>query len=127
MSLTKTFMILSTMGFRSELSEDAQVEIMEHTLRPINSKTDFIVYYPPHQREHLEDEGRTLIASVEGLTKKVYVKLDDFGDPAKWTELYDPETVEHLKKAGTGRFVITFMLAEARAQIKGNYSVSLII
>jgi len=112
MSLEKALVILRTRGFISELSEDAQVQVMEYSLARINTKTDMIALDPKCKENRLEDEGRTLIAVNPWSQKKIYVKLDDFGDPAKWTEMYDPETVEDLKKAGTGRFVITFMLAE---------------
>jgi len=112
LTFSHMFTIMRTRGFISELSETLQATVMEFGLKHINTQTDFIVFKPTPCETHYEDEGRSLMTYIEGLPKKVYAKLDDFGDPAKWTELYDPETVEDLKKAGTGRFVITFMLAE---------------
>jgi len=112
MGLEKAFVILRTRGFMSELSEDAQVKVMEYSLARINTKTDMIALDPNCKENRLEDEGRTLIAVNPWSRKKIYVKLDDFGDPATWNEIYDKETAEELRKAPSCRFTVTFMLAE---------------
>jgi hypothetical protein len=93
MSLEKAFMILRTGGFISELSEDAQVKVMEYSLARINTKTDMIALDPKCKENHLEDEGRTLIA-VNPWNQK------------------NKETAEELRKAPNCRFTVTFMLAE---------------
>jgi len=111
MSLQHVFTIMRTRGFISEISEDLPVQIMGHALKVINVKTDFLVYKPDPIETHLEDEGRTLISSVPNLPKKVYIKLDDFKPPEQWDEIYEKGDAEDLKKAGIGRYVITFMLA----------------
>jgi hypothetical protein len=62
---------------------------------------------------HYEDDGRTFIVpDFKGLTKKVYAILDDFGDPEKWDQMYEPEIVESLRKAPGCRFTVTFLLAD---------------
>ena len=110
MSLLHAFTIVQTIGFITEIPSQVQVLIMEHALKHMTPKTDFIVYKPEPCQTHLEDEGRTLITSMEGLNKKVYAKLDDYGNPEEWDEIYDKETAQDLKKSGIARFVITFML-----------------
>jgi hypothetical protein len=105
------FMMLQTPGFTA-LPEEVKARIMAHALKRINVKTDMIAYYPGKVGERLEDGGRTMITGVRGLDRKVYVKLDDFGDPGRWGEMYDPETVGSLKQAPGCRFTVTFMLAD---------------
>jgi hypothetical protein len=48
---------------------------------------------------------------MDGLNKKVYAKLDDYGEPDEWDKLYEPETVKTLRQAPNCRYTITFMLA----------------
>jgi hypothetical protein len=105
-------MILRTIGFMTEVSPDLQAKIMERTLKCINPKTDMIVFYPHRVNPHYEDENRTLITFMDGLNKKVYAKLDDYGEPDEWDKLYEPEIVKRLREAPNCRYTITFMLAE---------------
>jgi len=120
MSLEKAFMMLRTRGFISDLSEDLQASIMTSAMRTINVKCDMVVFRPisnppqHHETETVqyEDEGRTAVYHMRNLQKKVYVKLDDFGDPSQWNEMYEPQIVEELRKAPNCRYTITFMLAE---------------
>jgi hypothetical protein len=104
--------ILRTIGFMTEVSPDLQARIMEYTLKHINPKTDMVVFYPHRVNPHYEDDNRTLITFMDGLNKKVYAKLDDYGEPDEWDKLYEPETVETLRQAPNCRYTITFMLAE---------------
>jgi hypothetical protein len=112
MSLTHAFTICQTVGFRSDISEEIQAKIMAHALENLEAPTDFVIYGTEEVSEHFEDEGRSLSTYIQGTTKKVYAKLDDYGLPEKWDELYDKEVADELKKGIHGRFVVTFMLAE---------------
>jgi hypothetical protein len=104
-------MILRTIGFITKVKPEIQAKIMEYTLKHINTKTDMIVFYPHIVNTHYEDDYRTLITYMDGLTEKVYAKLDDFGDPKEWNKLYEPEIVKELRQAPNCRYTITFMLA----------------
>jgi len=108
---TFKFKMLFTRGFTS-LPEEIQADVSFHAMRHITPETDFIVYSSQECRTHLEDEGRTLVTYIKGLTQKCYAKLDDFGDPETWDEIYDEETVKTLREAPNCRFVLTLMLAE---------------
>jgi len=112
MSLTHAFTICQTVGFRSDIPEEIQAKIMAHAFENLKAPTDFLIYETEAGPEHFEDEGRSLSTFIPGTTKKVYAKLDDFGPPDKWDELYDKEVADDLKKGIHGRFVVTFMLAE---------------
>jgi len=112
MSLTHAFTICQTVGFRSDIPEEIQAKIMAHAFENLKASTDFVIYEQEEVSEHFEDEGRSLSTYISGTTKKVYAKLDDFGPPEKWDELYDKEVADGLKKGIHGRFVVTFMLAE---------------
>jgi len=112
MSLTHAFTICQTVGFRSDIPEEIQAKIMVHALENLQAPTDFVIYGTEAGPEHFEDEGRSLSTYIQGTTKKVYAKLDDYGLPEKWDELYDKEVADELKKGIHGRFVVTFMLAE---------------
>jgi len=119
-TLTKEFMILQTRGFMSDIPEDLQAKIMVLSTRTFRPPCDMVVFklisnpQQPHETETVqyEDEGRTAVYYVQGLPKKAYAKLDDYGDPATWNEIYDKETADELRKAPNCRFTITFMLAE---------------
>jgi hypothetical protein len=111
-SLEHAFTIMQTRSFITEVPDDVKAEILELGLHNINRETDFLVFKSQPVETHKEDEGRTLITHVKGLSKKVYAKLDDYGQPNKWDELYDKETADDLKKSGVAQYVITFMLAE---------------
>jgi len=98
--------IVRTVGFIHDLPEEVQDQIIGYTLRKIRPETpNFVVLYPQQdpREEHLEDEGRTLIASAKGLTKKVYAVLDTFTTPEVLSEWagQDVDT----------RYALTFMLA----------------
>ena len=112
MSLTHAFTVCQTVGFRSDIQEDVQAKIMAHALKHLKVSTDFVIYETEEVSEHFEDEGRSLSTFIPGTTKKVYAKLDDYGPPDKWDEMYDKEVADDLKKGIHGRFLITFMLAE---------------
>ena len=120
MSLSHAFTIVKTIGFANEINPDLQAKLMELAFHTFKKPTDMVVFRPisnppqPHETEtaQYEDERRTAIFHVRGLSKKVYAKVDDYGEPAKWDEIYDKEVAEDLKKSGIARFVMTFMLAE---------------
>ena len=112
MSLTHAFTICQTVDFRSDIQEDVQAKIMAHALKHFKAPTDFIIYGTEEVTEHFEDEGRSLSTYIPGTTKKVYAKLDDYGSPDEWDEMYEEKVADDLKKGIHGRFVITFMLAE---------------
>jgi hypothetical protein len=111
MSLLHALTIMRTIGFISEIPDQMQAIIMEHGLKNITPKTDFIVYKPEPCQKRIEDEAKTLITHIEGLDKKVYAKLDDYGNPNEWDQMYDEETACDLKKSGIACYIITFMLA----------------
>ena len=119
-TLVKQFMILQTRGFLYDIPEDQQVKVMELATRTFRPPCDMVVFKlisnppQPHETETVqyEDEGRTGVYHVRGLPKKVYAKLDDYGEPAKWNEMYEKEVANELRKAPNCRFTITFMLAE---------------
>jgi len=112
MSLTHAFTICQTVGFRSDIPEEIQAKIMAHAFENLKAPTDFVIYETEAGPEHFEDEGRSLSTYVPGTTKKVYAKLDDYGSPDEWDEMYEEKVADDLKKGIHGRFVITFMLAE---------------
>jgi len=85
---------------------------MAHALENLEAPTDFVIYGTEEVSEHFEDEGRSLSTFIPDTMKKVYAKLDDYGSPEKWDELYDKEIADGLKKGIHGRFVVIFMLAE---------------
>lgn len=60
----------------------------------------------------LEDGGITLRVRLEGFPEKVYVKIDDYGSPEKWAELYDSRTVKKLRSVLKTRYTITVILPE---------------
>ena len=118
--LTKAFMIVKTIGFATEINPDLQAKLMELAFHTFKPPTDMVVFKPisnppqPHETEtaRYEDERRTAIYHVRGLPKKVYAKVDDFGEPAQWDGMYDKETADELRRAPNCRYTITFMLAE---------------
>ncbi len=97
-----------TPGFQG-LHPDVQADIMHKAFKRISPKEPtMIVFYPEGQREEtLEDQGRTLITTAKGLTKKVYAKLDDFGSPEALKE-----NMGEYAPRGNIQHVLTFMLAE---------------
>ncbi len=112
MSLTHMFTVCQTAGFRAEIPEETQTKIMAHAFENFKAPTDFIIYETEDVPEHFEDEGRSLSSYIPGTTKKVYAKLDDYGPPEKWDELYEKKVADLLRKGTKARFVVTFMLAE---------------
>lgn len=95
-------LILKTNGF-SCLEDTIQSEIMKIALQNINPKTDFIVFTNQEQQQHKEDNGRSLIIPFN-VSKKVYVKLDDYGSVEALRE--------NSKLNVNSQYAITFMLAE---------------
>jgi hypothetical protein len=104
--------ISQTIGFVEEISEDVRARVFWFAMRNISVKRDFIVFSPEPVSTHIEDQGRTIVTHIDGLTKTCYAKLDDFQEPSTWNEIYEKSTVADLKKSGIGRFILTFMLAE---------------
>jgi len=74
---------------------------------------DFFVYKngdPSENRK--EDNGRTEIVHISGLPEKVYGKIDDYGEPSTWADIYEPETARDLKAVlGNKRHKLTIMFA----------------
>jgi hypothetical protein len=113
------FLVCRTAGFMG-LDEATQLKVMRvasivfATSVKTNGKPDLIVFYPcePGFKPHFDDDGRTLVACLEGLGRKVYAFLSDLGDPENWGRLYDPETVKELEETVNQRYVITLMLAD---------------
>lgn len=99
---------LFTPGFQG-LHPDIQADIMHKSFKRISpDKPNMIVFFPEGEREEiLEDQGRTLVTTAKGLTKKVYAKLDDFGNPQALKENMGP-----YAPRGNIQHVLTFMLAE---------------
>lgn len=102
--MTTKGIILSTIGFRTEIPSDLQAKIIKKALAKISPKTDFIVFRNELGTSHYEDEGRTYVYYMPKLPKKVYVKLEDYGSPEILSEQlgYKVDT----------QYIITFMLAE---------------
>ncbi len=102
-----------TRGFQGLVS-DVQADIMSKATNRIHpTKPNMIAFYPEHRtdiKEHTEDNGRTLITTIKGLTSKVYAKLDDFGSPEVLKEWMGPENAPK----GNIQHILTFMLAEER-------------
>lgn len=64
------------------------------------------------KKDRLEDEGRTQIIHTQGLPEKVYAILEDYGDPAEWDQLYEPEVANDLREAlGDKRHQLTILFA----------------
>ena len=108
-------LLVRTIGF-SRLPAKVQAKIMSFALKwfRVSGKVDMVVFYPHRVDTHPEDDGRTVVTHVEGLTTKVFAIKEDLGDPEKWEELYHEEDVKVLRNSlppGT-RYVITFMLAD---------------
>lgn len=104
-----SFVLMRTRGFINDIPPEIQADVMAYALHRIKpDRPNWVVFYPEGERqEHLEDEGRTLITTLKGLTKKVYAILDDFGSPEALRQ--------NMGKYGVGvntRYVITFLLAE---------------
>lgn len=74
---------------------------------------DFYVYEngdPSDDR--IEDAGRTVVNHIPGLPEKVYAKLEDYGDPETWGDIYDEDTAYMLRRTlGEKRHKLTIMLA----------------
>jgi len=106
--------LVKTISFSEEIPEPVQARIMGYALGRINVKTNFVAFCPEEEgiKEHYEDDGRSLITSMEGLRKKAYAKLDDYGETSQWDEMYGKETADRLREAPNTRFVVTLMLAE---------------
>ena len=111
--LEKHLIVLTTVGFRAEISEELQAYLIEFALTHLNIDTDFAVFkHGEVNRTHLEDNNRTIVWENPLILKKCYAKLDDYGEPSTWDERYDEEIADELRKAPNCRFTITLMLAE---------------
>ena len=98
----------------SEVAGRLTKDALARALRKIREGgPDWFVYEngdPRHDR--VEDQGRTQIIHIQGLPEKVYAILEDYGDPTKWPEMYEPETVADLRKAlGDKRHQLTILFA----------------
>ena len=95
----------------SEIPPDIQGKIITHALGRIRpEKPSWVVFYPNDgkKEEHLEDDGRSLITVMDGLNKKVYVILDDFGSVEALKESMGEYAPPDLKT----KYTVTFLLAE---------------
>jgi len=63
------------------------------------------------QEDRTEDEGRTAVKHVPGLPEKVYAKLEDYGDPETWDDIYPPEVAAALRAVDMKRHKLTVMFA----------------
>ena len=76
-NLVKTgYRIIVTTGVLSELNKHQLLHAVIKTLNGLSPTTDMIVFKTEPVKPHLEDQGRTLITSMDGLKKKVYAKND---------------------------------------------------
>ena len=101
--------IMRTRGF-IELPEEVQAKIMAHALGRIKrDRPNWIVFHSAGNgvKEHLEDEGRTLVTTVTRLEEKVYVILDDFGSVEALRENIGKYAPPNLST----QHVVTFLLA----------------
>ena len=105
-----SFVLMQTRGFQSEIPEEVRGRILQHALEHIKpDKPNWVVFYPDGEvKEHREDEGRTMITTTQGLKKKVYAILDDFGSVEALKENMGRYAPPNLNT----RYVVTFLLAE---------------
>jgi hypothetical protein len=76
-NLVKTgYRIIVTTGVLSELNKHQLLHAVIKTLNCLSPTTDMIVFRTEPTEPYKEDEGRTLITSIDGLEKKVYAKND---------------------------------------------------
>ena len=108
---TFKFTILRTRGFMSEITPELQGKIMAYATKHIRPQKPNWVVFSDGVKEHLEDDGRTLVTPIKGLTKKVYAILDDYGEPGEWDKIYSKEVADELRKAPNCRFTLTFLLS----------------
>jgi len=74
---------------------------------------DWYVFKGGGGEESLEDGGRTKVIGLPGVVAKTYAILEDYGEPERWADLYEPETVADLREGLNGaRYKLTVMLAE---------------
>ena len=79
---------------------------------PEKGAPDFYIFKGGDGETHLEDEGRTKVIRLPGVVEKCYAKIDDYGEPDQWAEMYEPEIVKDLKAGLRGsRYSLTIMLA----------------
>ena len=73
---------------------------------------DFYVFNGGNGEERLEDGGRTKVIGSPGVVAKTYAILEDYGNPEKWAEMYEPEIVADLREGLRGaRYKLTIMLS----------------
>jgi len=73
--------IVATTGFMETVNTYQLMHIVLKALKSIRPKRpNWVVFNAEPTEEHTEDEGRTLITSIEGLKKKAYAILDNYGE-----------------------------------------------
>jgi hypothetical protein len=76
-NLVKTgYRVIVTTGVLSELNKHQLLHVVIKTLNGLSPTTDMIVFRTELTEPYTEDEGRTLITSIDGLKKKVYARND---------------------------------------------------
>ena len=95
--------ILRTQGFMRSIPPEKQNRIMSIAVSKINPKTNWVVFKKEAEKEHFEDEGRTLVVPMD-IPKTVYAILDDYGDSGTLSD--------NLGQKVNTRYAVTFLLAE---------------
>jgi len=98
--------IFFTRGVLTTLDPTQISRLLKEGLKTLNDypNADFVVFDPEAEQKRTEDEGTTVRLPAKGLYKKIYVKLDDYGNP---------ETLANaLGRPTQKRFVITILLPE---------------
>jgi len=73
--------IVATTNFMANVNTYQLMHVVLKTLRAIRPlKPNWVVFDNEITEEHMEDEGRTLRAHIDGLDKKVYAILDNHSD-----------------------------------------------
>lgn len=121
---TTGLMLVCTSNFLETMKKNpVTAEVAERVIRDaLNRATntvngiagaDMFIYKngkPSENRK--EDGGRTEIVHINGLPEKVYAKLEDYGEPSTWMDIYEPDTAEMLKEVmGNKRHKLTVMFA----------------
>lgn len=115
--LTYTSVFLETMkvtkalaGLAGKITKDALARAFK-TIK--EGGPDFYIYKDGDPSEdRTEDEGRTVVNHVSGLPEKVYAKLEDYGDPETWDDIYEQDTANMLRRVlGDKRHKLTIMFA----------------
>lgn len=101
---------MMTRGFSSEIPKELKTLMVTFGLAKLQPKEPtFIVFDPDFEVDEVEeDDGRSIRKRVEGLSQKVYAKLDDFGSVHALREnmgIFAPPDLDT-------QYVVTFLLAE---------------